>query len=55
MDALKDVGKELENIVDIMKKQGDGLGFDEVSSLVGDLYQKAQNEVDAWDKLEADL
>ncbi|KAH9295867.1 hypothetical protein KI387_039455 [Taxus chinensis] len=55
MDALEDVGKELEGMVETLNTQGNGLGFEEVSTLVGDLCQRAQNEVDAWNKLEADL
>ncbi|KAH9297431.1 hypothetical protein KI387_029113, partial [Taxus chinensis] len=55
MDALEDLGKELEKVVDTLGTQGNGLSFEEVSTLFGDLCQKAQSEVDAWNKLEADL
>ncbi|KAH9292942.1 hypothetical protein KI387_041873, partial [Taxus chinensis] len=48
MDVLEDMGKELEKIVDTMNTQGDGLNFGEVNALVGDLYQRSQNDVDAW-------
>ncbi|KAH9291756.1 hypothetical protein KI387_043057, partial [Taxus chinensis] len=52
MDMLEDLGKEMEKIVDTLGTQGIGLSFDEVSILVGDLCQKAQSEVDIWNKLE---
>ncbi|KAH9318146.1 hypothetical protein KI387_019915, partial [Taxus chinensis] len=52
MDALEDLGKQLEIIVETMSAKGEELSFEEVSALVGDLYQQAQNEVDAWEKLE---
>ncbi|KAH9315527.1 hypothetical protein KI387_024154, partial [Taxus chinensis] len=52
MDTLKDLGKEMEKIVDTLGTQGIGLSFDEVSILVGDLCQKAQSKVDIWNKLE---
>lgn len=55
MDTLEDISKELEKITDTMSAQGDGINFEEVSTLVGDLFQRAQDEVDAWNKLEADL
>ncbi|KAH9302081.1 hypothetical protein KI387_013664, partial [Taxus chinensis] len=55
MDKLKYLGKEMEKIVDTLGTQGIGLSFDEVNTLVSDLCQKAQNEVDAWNKLEVDL
>ncbi|KAH9294146.1 hypothetical protein KI387_040637, partial [Taxus chinensis] len=52
MDTLEDLGKEMEKIVDTLGAQGIGLSFDEVSTLIGDLCQKAQSEVDIWNKLE---
>lgn len=52
---LEDMGKELEIFFDTMDAQGDEMSFGEVSTLVGELCQRAQNEVDAWNKLEVDL
>lgn len=47
MDALEDIGKELEKNFETMSAQEDGMGFDQASTLVGDLFQRAYNEVDA--------
>ncbi|KAH9304892.1 hypothetical protein KI387_009296, partial [Taxus chinensis] len=55
MDALEDLGKQLEGIVDIMLAKGEEMSFKEVSALVGDICQQAQSEVDAWEKLEVEL
>ncbi|KAH9303474.1 hypothetical protein KI387_015057, partial [Taxus chinensis] len=52
MDALDDLSKQLESIVEMMSTKGEKLRFEEVSTLVGDLYQQAHNKVDAWEKLE---
>ncbi|KAH9288630.1 hypothetical protein KI387_032747, partial [Taxus chinensis] len=53
MDALGDLSKKLESIVDTLKAKSEELSFDEVSALVGDLLQQVQGEVDAWEKIEA--
>ncbi|KAH9309003.1 hypothetical protein KI387_036914, partial [Taxus chinensis] len=47
MDVLEDIGKEIEGMVETINTQGDGIGFEEVNTLVGDLCQKVENEVDA--------
>ncbi|KAH9291744.1 hypothetical protein KI387_043070, partial [Taxus chinensis] len=52
MDTLEDLGKQLESIFETMSTKGEELSFEEVSTLVGDLCQQAQNEVNAWEKLE---
>lgn len=55
MDVLGDLSKQMENITDTLKAKIDDLSFDEVSTLVDDLFQHFQGEVDDWDKIEASV
>ncbi|KAH9322569.1 hypothetical protein KI387_017208, partial [Taxus chinensis] len=55
MDSLEDHAKELDTVVETINIKGEGLTFNEVSTFVGNICTKTQNEVSAWNTLEADL